>query len=265
MTATNVVSQPVVPDTPSVESSVAKMPLGRLIRAYLLEIKYETLRMLRMPAFAIPLLVLPIVLYVSIGVFAKGTPEDAKKIYSAFAVYAVLGPALFNFGVALAIERDLGVLKMKRALPMPAGAYLSAKLCMAMLFGAIMAAFMLPVGLLLAHVQMSFSQAFWSTVCLILGCVPFSAIGFFICTVANGKVATAVVNLVYYPMMFLVFIPPDKVATSIKALFPTWHLLVLMAASTGLPVQHVWVSLLALVGWTVVLGAISLHRFVRLG
>ena len=39
------------------------MPASRILRAYAMEAKYETLRMLRAPAFAGPFLLLPVVLY----------------------------------------------------------------------------------------------------------------------------------------------------------------------------------------------------------
>ena len=52
------------------------MPLARVLRAYTNEAKYEFLRMLRAPAFAIPFLLLPVALYVFFGVVMVG---DAAK------------------------------------------------------------------------------------------------------------------------------------------------------------------------------------------
>ncbi|HKN60781.1 MAG TPA: hypothetical protein VJW93_06370, partial [Candidatus Acidoferrales bacterium] len=40
----------------------------RILRAYLTEAKYESIRMLRMPSFGIPLLVLPVMLFLLFGV-----------------------------------------------------------------------------------------------------------------------------------------------------------------------------------------------------
>ena len=47
-----------------------------------------------------------------------------------------MGPALFGVGCALAVERDAGFLRLKRALPAPGGAYLIAKMVMGMVFAA---------------------------------------------------------------------------------------------------------------------------------
>lgn len=51
-----------------------------------------------------------------------------------FSVFAVMGPALFGCGMSVALEREQGVLRLKRTLPMPPMAYLAAKMLMAMFF-----------------------------------------------------------------------------------------------------------------------------------
>lgn len=48
-----------------------------------------------------------------------------------------MAPGLFGLGVTVAMERDRGILEFKRALPMPAGVYIAAKLCVALIFSAI--------------------------------------------------------------------------------------------------------------------------------
>ena len=50
-----------------------------------------------------------------------------------------MGPGIFGFGVGLAMERDQGLLKLKRAQPAPAGAHLFAKMVMSMVFAALAA------------------------------------------------------------------------------------------------------------------------------
>jgi ABC-2 type transport system permease protein len=109
----------------------APMPIGRMARIYLAEAKYESLRMLRTPAFAVPFLLVPGALYTFFGTLAgQSTSAQAPNIptllYTGFSVFGGMGPALFGFGMALALEREQGVLKLKRALPPPEPAYLSA-------------------------------------------------------------------------------------------------------------------------------------------
>jgi ABC-2 type transport system permease protein len=244
----------------------------QILRAYLTEAKYESIRMLRMPSFGIPLLALPVMLFLLFGVLifgkdVQGDPDAAKWLFTAFAVMGVMGPGMFGFGVSLAIEREQGLLKLKRALPMPPAAYLVAKMFMALAFGAIIMATMiaaLPVG----HVPLSARQVFGVTAINILGALPFCAIGLFIGTLATGRSAPAFVNLLYQAMMHLsgLFYPLPKVLRAIRPIWPTYHLqqLVLWAAkspSVGTPIGHAAV----LAGLTAVLVAFSVRRLARIG
>jgi ABC-2 type transport system permease protein len=82
----------------------AVMPASRLFRAYLTEAKYETVRMLRTPAFAIPFLGLPALLYVLFAVvlFGAAVRNDAQAglfTFAGFALFGVMGPGMFGFGV----------------------------------------------------------------------------------------------------------------------------------------------------------------------
>ena len=107
------------------------IPASRIFRAYAMEAKYETLRMLRAPAFAGPFLLLPVVLYLLFAVLLFGAeigkdPRGALLTFMGFSVLGVMGPGLFGFGISVAMEREQGLLKLKRALPMPAAASLVA-------------------------------------------------------------------------------------------------------------------------------------------
>ncbi|MGH9629236.1 MAG: ABC transporter permease, partial [Bryobacteraceae bacterium] len=116
-----------------------KMPPGRVLRAYFMEARYESLRMLRAPAFAGPVLSLPMLLYLLFGLVFYGDAlrNDQKGqlfLFMGFATMGVMGPGMFGFGVTVATEREQGLLRLKRALPVPPAAYLLAKMLMSMLF-----------------------------------------------------------------------------------------------------------------------------------
>jgi len=113
------------------------MPLGRVLRAYLSEARYQFVQALRAPAFALPFLLLPVPLYLFFGVvMAGGSPEVqanpvlANYVFSGWCCMAVMGPAIFGIGIGIAMERDANLLKLKRALPLPPGSYLVAKMLM---------------------------------------------------------------------------------------------------------------------------------------
>ena len=123
--------------------SIPPMTLGRTLRAYLSDARYESLRLLRTPAFAIPILAMPILFYSFFGVVLAGKAVSggfANQLFVGWTVYGVMGPGLFGFGILVAVERNQGLLTFKRALPMPAGSYLSSKLLMALVFAVVVMA-----------------------------------------------------------------------------------------------------------------------------
>jgi len=181
---------------------------GRLLGAYLAEAKYECIRALRTPAFAIPFLLLPIALYVLFGILLAGSmshgdPTLARIMFVNWSVFGVMGPGMFGFGMIVAQERDHGLLTLKRALPMPPAAYLLAKMFMTMTFAAIIMVTLIVAALTFGHVRLGLGQILTVSLLDILGSLPFCAVGFFIGTRASSRSAPAFINLAYLPMMHL--------------------------------------------------------------
>ncbi|MBI3847760.1 MAG: ABC transporter permease [Planctomycetes bacterium] len=247
------------------------MPRARVVRAYVADAKYESVRMLRAPAFGIPFLLLPIALYllfavVLFGEAIRADPSGGRFVFSGFAVFGVVGPALFGFGAVLAIERDQGLLTLKRALPAPPGSFLIAKMIMAVLFAGIVMITMLAAALSIGHVPLSIGRALAVSVVGLLGALPFCAIGLLIGTIASGRAAPAFVNLVYFPMLYLsgLWFPLPGVLKTFAPVWPTYHLMQLMlraagAVSTGSVIAHVAV----LAGVTLVFAALAMRRLAR--
>ena len=133
--------------------TVATVPFSSA-RAYLLEARYEFLRLLRTPSFSLPCLLFPPVFYLLFGVLlgGKGGPVAAQYLLAGYGVFGVIGVALFGFGVTVALDREQGLLTLKRAQPMPPGAYLVAKMAMALLFAAIILLLLAALAAGVAHV-----------------------------------------------------------------------------------------------------------------
>lgn len=185
------------------------MPTRRVLRAYLTEAKYEPLRMLRAPAFAGPFLLLPVALFLLFAVVLFGSeigkdPKAGVFTFMGFTVLGVMGPGMFGFGITVGMEREQGLLKLKRALPMPTGASLLAKMFMAMLFVALIMATMVAAAPL-AHLPLNAGQFAMLSLVNTAGALPFCAIGFFIGSLTSAKAAPAFVNLLYLPMIHLSF------------------------------------------------------------
>jgi ABC-2 type transport system permease protein len=256
------------------ESSLAAvMPAGRLLRAYLTEARFESLRMFRILGFSLPFLILPVALYLLFGVALFGDavrndPATRKFLFTAFTVFGVMGPGMFGFGATLATEREQGLLTLKRALPAPRGSYLVAKLLMNMLFAFIVMATMIPAALLLGHLPLTFAQCLSVTAIPFLGSLPFCAIGLFIGTRASSKAAIAFVNLIYVPMRHVsgLFYPLPRFLRAISPVWPTYQLQQLVLATLGLPSYgNAAADTTVLVGVTLLLTALSVQRLARVG
>ncbi|MDI9238542.1 ABC transporter permease [Lysobacter sp. LF1] len=205
---------------------------GTLLRSYGLEAKYEFLRALRTPMFAVPTLLFPALFYVLFGIVlsgSRGGVAAAQYLLATYGVFGVIGASLFGFGVSVAIERENGYLELKRALPMPPGAYLLAKMAMAVLFSAIISVMLAVLAAGLAKV----SLAPWQWLALFLvnltGALPFCAIGLYVGSLVGGSGAPAVVNLLHLPMAFLsgLWMPLhllSPIFAKLAPLWPAWHL-----------------------------------------
>jgi len=220
---------------------VLEAPRVSLLRCYALESKHEFLRLLRAPSFAVPTLLFPPMFYLLFAVLFGGrnTSFDASVyLLATYSVFGVMMPGLFGFGVSVALDRERGWLTMKRAQPMPPGAYLVAKLAMAMLFSAIIFAILAALAVTLGGVRLPFSSWALLFVVDVLGVLPFCAIGLFIGTLVNGQGAPAVINLIYLPMSFLsgLWMPLTILPAFVRELAPVWpafHLGQLALAAVG--------------------------------
>jgi ABC-2 type transport system permease protein len=210
------------------------------LSVYALEAKYEFLRVLRTPAFAAPTLLFPPVFFLLFGVLLNhGNEQAARYLFAGYSVFGVMAPALFGFGVGFAMERERGWLSLKRVMPMPPGAYLLAKMAMAMLFAAIIYGVLALMARFLAGVQLEIGQWLLLGVLSVLGAIPFCAIGLMIGAKSNASAAPAFVNLIYLPMAFLsgLWMPLTMLPaffTQLAPLWPAYHLSQLAQMIIGL-------------------------------
>ena len=252
--------------------AVPAMPPGRVVRAYLSDAAYESLRLLRTPAFAIPILAMPLIFYSFFGVLladkASRIPAIANNMWVGWTVYGVMGPGLFGFGILVAVERNMGLLTYKRALPMPTGSYLAAKLLMALVFAVAVMILLVTLGLTIGHVTLPPSTLIRVAAVMSLGVIPACAVGLFIGSYAPASSAAAFANITYLSMAFLsgLFFPLTGVLHATRFIWPTYHLSQLARASGGMvydgsPLSHLG----ALAAMTAVLVGLAARRLKRVG
>ena len=212
------------------------------MKTYLLEIKYEFLKALRMPQYSLPTILFPIAFYVFFDVvFGQrntGGVKMAEYLIATYGAFGVIGAALFGFGVSVAIERGQGWLEVKRTTPMPIGAYFVAKLAMAMIFSAIIVLLLMTVGVTWGGVQLEFVEAVTLLAVLVTGSITFCALGLALGFIAGPNSAAPIVNLIYLPMAFLsglwvpiMFLP--KPVQTLALWLPPYHFSQLALRVTG--------------------------------
>ncbi len=241
---------------------------------YRLEAFYELLRTLRMPAFAIPTLVFPIAFYAVFALLVPGqwgSMQKALYLFATYSVFGMMGPALFGFGVGLAMEREQGWLALKQVSPMPIGAYFFAKIVMSLIFA--FAVFLLLSTLALGVAKVDIGLGQWLTILglVLLGAAPFCALGLWIGSVVRGQAAVAIVNLVYLPMSVLsglwipLFVFPPLLQ-KLAVIWPSWHLaqMVLGVCGQVTHVAYIWHAC-ALMLFTVLFLALAARAFAPTG
>lgn len=250
------------------------MPRARVIRAYLMEAGHEFLRLLRTPSFALPTILFPSMFYLLFGVLLNRPShgfDPAAYMLATLSVFGVMAPGLFGFGVVVAMEREQGLLTLKRALPMPPGAYLFAKMVMAMLFATLITLLLMVLAFALGHVRMPPGDWLALLVTDVLGVLPFGALGLLIGTLVGGQGAPAVVNLVYLPMSFLsgLWVPLQfmpKFLQNLSPLWPSTHLGQVALSVAGLGGDgRILLHVAVLAGFTLVFFAIARRRLARFG
>ncbi len=245
-------------------------PAPRPMLAYALEAKYEFLRVLRTPAFAFPTLLFPPMFYLLFGLLLnRGSDNAAYYLFATYSVFGVMAPALFGFGVGVAIERERGWLALKRVAPMPPGAYLLAKMAMAALFALIIYLVLATMAATLGGVRLAVGQWLLLGTIATTGVLPFCALGLMIGSRANASGAPALVNLIYLPMAFLsgLWMPltlmPDFIAR-IAPVWPAYHLAQLALATIGRGDGSVlFPHVVALLGFTAICFAVARRWLAR--
>lgn len=239
-----------------------KIPQRHLFKIFWLEAKYEFLKTVRIPVFAVSTVIFPMMFYVLFGLMfggaASGGVSGATYMLATYGAFGVIGAALFGFGVGVATERGQGWMRLKRASPMPPVAYFAAKTVTAMLFSAIVILGLFALGIFIGDVRMSFVTwlALFGT--LLVGALPFAAMGLMFGYLVGPNSAPAILNIVYLPMAFFsgLWIPVfqlPKLVQTVAPYLPPYHYAQLalktIGASEG---TNTWFHIAVLLGFAVV-------------
>jgi ABC-2 type transport system permease protein len=224
--------------------STIALPAGVWRRECLTELR----RSWRLPQFILPSVLTPAAFYALFTLaLAKPSPMAAAASLAGYGVFAAIGPALFGFGAGVAMEREQGLIELKRVSPMPPGAYVAAKLAAAVATTGV------AVGLIYALSTFGgvrLSPERWA---LLVGLhlastVPHALIGFGIGMRMGGKGAVAMANALFLASSVIggLWIP--------SSILPSW----MQVIGQAVPAYHLGQIARAIVGAPVI-GNVAIH------
>ncbi|MEX0899718.1 MAG: ABC transporter permease [Gammaproteobacteria bacterium] len=219
----------------------------------------------RTPEFALPTLLFPAMFYVFFGLLftMSRSMHMPTWLLATYGVFGIMGPALFGFGIGIAVEKGEGWLRLKRVAPVSPWVPLFARTVMAMLFALVVFVILASLGALFGDVRMPRLDWVLLAVTLTVGAVPFCAMGLAAGLWLSPQAAPAVMNIVYLPLAFLsgLWIPLMAFPTWMQQLavvLPPYHLAAIaLDVVGGKPAESVPLHITVLAAFTIVFLAIA--------
>jgi ABC-2 type transport system permease protein len=177
------------------------------MRLFLHELRGELMLYTRSRELAFFTFLLPLILFLLLG-FAYGDEEvqgveGSDYLLTGTLGYGVVATAFAGLAIVIVIRREDGILKRLRSTPLPAPTYVSAVLATTMIAFLVQAVVIIAVGMIVFGAD--FPHRLVSLVlALVLGAASFAALGVGLTgLVRRAEGASAVVNAIYFPMLFL--------------------------------------------------------------
>ena len=211
------------------------------MRLVLVHARALTFELARYPSYVIPTLVFPSAFFLFFLV--PETEAGATMRMPAWAGFAAIGVAFFQFGVGIAIERASPWEQYLRTLPVRVGVRLAARVVSAGLFAGAAATVLIVTALAVTDAALPAHR--WVELALVLGAgmVPFALLGIALGYWAPERGALPIANLLYLGLSYAggLWIPPQHLPGAVAALsasLPTGALReVLMASVDGDPLS----------------------------
>ncbi|GAC1359282.1 MAG: ABC transporter permease [Vulcanimicrobiaceae bacterium] len=230
--------------------------------------KIEFLRMVRIPAFSLTSILLPIMFYAFFGLpqsqHAYMNTTAGLYMLASFSAYAVLTIVLFSFGASVSAERGTGATRLMRAAPLRPLAYFAGKIVAAMGFAAIAMTLLILFAAATGGAHLPFAMYLMMLVRLLLGSIPFTILGFAVGYLTSINSAIGILNLINLPLSFAsgLFVPLNEMPEFVQHIgpyLPTYHFGQLAWGAVGAS-QESWQAAAV---WLLGYGALFLFIAVR--
>ena len=182
-------------------SAAHPLSFGYYARIFLKETKYEFVKSLRTRAFSLSVIGFPVMFYLLFGSSNRHN-MFARYLMPSYSCMGVVSACLFGIGMGIALERAQGWLELKQASPMPRFAYLVAKTISCASFALVIVAALVVLGVTVGGVALTAVEALKLAGVVLLGSLPFTAMGLLIALLVPPNAGPGVINLIYLPMSF---------------------------------------------------------------
>lgn len=181
--------------------------------------------------------------------------------------FGIMGVTFTNLAITVTFKREAGTLKRVRGSPLPSWIYLGGLIGNSVVVGILLTIVVITFGVVAYSVTVPGNIAAL-ILTLIFGAACFCALGLAVTTIVpNADAAPAVVNLVFFPLLFIsgTFFPiaKDSVLTKIAGVFPVRHFITGTFAAFD-PHAHSSIrggDLLVMAAWGAVGLAVANRRF----
>jgi ABC-2 type transport system permease protein len=196
-----------------------KMKQMKLIWMHL---KANVIELMRIPMFTVPTLASPALLFLFFGVTNAHTVASANYFMASYAVFAMLGIALFQFGVNIANDRTSPWEDYLHILPVAPSIRFSSRVLSSLAFAVPAVGLVIVLALLLTPVHLALFAWFAFVAALLLGSIPMTLFGIAIGYWASPKAAFPVANICYLLLAFAggLWVPPDFLPSIVRTFSP---------------------------------------------
>ncbi|WP_426196686.1 ABC transporter permease [Massilia sp. DWR3-1-1] len=215
----------------------------------------------RTPGFLVPTVLTPLGFYCLFvyGVHGAGGVAGAARLMVNYAIFGAMAPALFGLGTALAADRTMAWIDLRRASPLPATVFIAGKLGYAAL---LTLASTLPIMFAASCAGVVLAPLNWALLVAVnlLASLLFSSIGLAIGLLLEQTAAAVMANVLFLPLAFFggLWFPLGALhplLQDIGAFTPTYRLGNLGLMGAGLIQTGDWMfNALALWAWLLLAG-----------
>ena len=231
----------------------------------------------RTPIAAFFTLVFPLIVLLLVGTLVGNAVLESRSgvrvaqfFTPAIAAYAAATAAYTSLAIGLSIDRERGVLRRQRALPIPTAALLGGRVGAGIVSGTAAVLLMVLAGVVFLDVQVVWGKLPAAALALVIGITCFAALGFAVSSIARTPAATqAITNGTLVPLAFVsdVFVVGDDLPEALSivgGIFPLKAFANAMAEAFNpftAGAGFAWSHLVLMVAWAVGAAVVATRRW----